>query len=168
MPSPLLITVAKFVRDLLTYDEQLIRIGRQDFEREQFETNYIVVDALGQQARAASSETYDGDTEKLSLGAMHRGPVTLDFYGEGAYTRANDFGLLMRSQAALELKKTLGINIHQPSGLTDVKALTGQQYGERVQIEMVVELSTETEIDTLRIDIAQIQIQNENGEQHDG
>lgn len=168
MSSPILIAVAKFVRDLLNYDEQLIRIGRQDFTREQFETAYIVVDALGQQARAASSETYDGTAEVLSLGAMHRGPVTLDFYGEGAYTRANDFSLLMRSQAALELKQTLGINIHQPSGLTDVKMLTGQQYGERVQLEMVTEVSTETDIGTLRIDTAQLKISNENGVQQDG
>ena len=168
MPSPLLIAVAKFVRDLLAYDEQLIRIGRQDFTREQFQTAYIVVDALGQQARVASSETFDGAAEELSLGTMHSGPVTLDFYGDGAYTRANDFSLLMRSQTALELKQTLGINIYQPSGLTDVKALTGQQYGERVQLEMITEISTETIIDTLRIDTAQLQISNENGVQHDG
>jgi hypothetical protein len=168
MSSPLLVAVAAFVRDLLAYDEQLIRIGRQNFERKQFETAYIVIDALGQQARTASLETYDHDAEEMSYGAVHRGVVTLDFYGAGAYTRANTFGLLVRSQAALELKKTLGVDIHQPSGLTDVKALTGQQYGERVQVEMVVELGTETVADTLRIDTAILEIRNEDGVQYDG
>lgn len=168
MPSPLLTAVAKFVRDLLNYDEQLIRVGRQNFEREQFEAAYIVVDALGQQARVASSETFNGDTETMSLCALHRGPVTLDFYGAGAYNRAIDFSLLMRSQTALELKKGLGVNILQPSALTDAKALTGQQYGERVQVEMVVEMSTGATLATLRIDTAQLQIHNEEGVQHDG
>ena len=168
MSSPVLVAVAKFVRDLLTYDEQMIRIGRQNFEREQFETAYIVVDALGAQMRAASLETYDGDAEELSLGVVWRGPVTLDFYGDGAYTRAIDFSLRMRSQAALELKKSLGINIYTASSATDVKALTGQQYGERVQIEMTVEYSSEIVIDTLYIDTAQLEIRTEDGVQFNG
>lgn len=168
MPSPLLIAVAVFVRDLLPYDEQLIRVGRQNFEREQFEKPYIVVDALGLQGRTASLETYDGAGEMLSLGAIHRGIVTLDFYGAGAYTRANNFSLLVRSQAAFELKQSLGVDIYPPTGLTDVKALTGQQYGERVQIEMTVELSAEVGVATLRIDTAQLLIQNEDGVQQNG
>ncbi len=168
MSSPILIAVGEFTRDLLGYDEQLIRLGRQNFERKQFESAYIVIDALGPAARIASLETYDGPAEVLSLGAIHRGPITLDFYGAGAYTRANDYGLLMRSQAALELQRDLGINLHQPGGLTDLKALTGQQYGERVQIEIIAEISAEVDIPTLRIDTAQTRIINEDGEQQNG
>lgn len=161
--SPVLVAVAKLVRDLLSYDEQLIRIGRQNFSREDLETDYIVVDALGQSVRGSSLEDYDGTAEELKLGALWRGPVTLDFYGENAYTRAIEFGLHSRSQAALELKQTFGINALHPTGPTDLKALTGQQYGERVQLEMMVEYSTDVTIDTLRIDEAQFEIRNEEG-----
>jgi len=161
--NPILIAVAKLVRDLLGYDEQLIRIGRHGNSREDFETAYIVVDALGQAIRASSLEDYDGTTEELKLGAVWRGPVTLDFYGANAYTRAIEFGLRSRSQTAYELKRMLGINAMHPTGPTDLKALTGQQYGERVQLEMVVEYSTDVTIDTLRIDTAQTEIRDEEG-----
>ena len=168
MPSETLIRVAKFTRDLLEVDEQLIRIGRQNFEREEFETAYIVIDAIGAALRSGSMETYDGDAEQLSLGAIWKGPVTLDFYGDDAYTRANDFSLRMRSQAARELRRALGISIYQVSGITDVKALTGQQYGERMQVTATVEISNQVTIDTLRIDTAQLEIRNEEGVQFDG
>ena len=168
MPSETLIRVAKFTRDLLSVDEQLIRIGRQNFERKDFEADYIVIDALGPALRSGSMEDFDGDTEKLSLGAIWKGPVTLDFYGDDAYTRAIDFSLRMRSQDARELRRALGISIYQVSGITDVKALTGQQYGERMQITATVEISNQVIIDTLRIDTAQLEIRNEEGVQFNG
>jgi hypothetical protein len=162
--NPAVKHVALLVRDLMGYDEQLIRIGRQNFERADFETAYVVVDELGQAARVGNMETFDGAAEELSIGAMWRGPVTLDFYGAGAYTRAIEFSLRAKSQAAYELKRSLGINTYHASGPTDLKALTGQQYGERVQLDMVVEVSSDVTIDTLRIDIAQIQLQTETEE----
>lgn len=166
--NPVLKLVALFVRDLLSYDEQLIRIGRQNFEREEFETAYIVVDALGQTQAVARIEVYDGDAEAMAYGSVWRGSVTLDFYGPGAYNRAREFCLLARSQAAYELKTALGVVVYDPHGLTDVKALTGQQYGERVQVEMVVEHSADVVVDTLRIDTAQFEIRSERGIEYDG
>jgi len=161
--NPALVAVAKLVRDLLGYNEQLIRIGRHGKSREDFETAYIVIDTLAPAALVGNMETYDGTAEQLKLGSMWRGSVTLDFYGDSAYTRARDFSLLAKSQAAYDLKRTLGINAYHASGPTDLKALTGQQYGERVQIEMVVEISADVTIDTLRVDIAQTEIRNEEG-----
>ena len=38
---------ALFIRDLLTYDEQLIRIGRQNYDITDFTIGYIGVDSLG-------------------------------------------------------------------------------------------------------------------------
>jgi hypothetical protein len=166
--NPSVKAVAKMVRDLMGYDEQLIRVGRQNFERADFETAFVVIDELGQAARVGNMETYDGNTEELSLGAMWKGPVTLDFYGTGAYTRAIEFSLRAKSQTAYDLKRALGINTYHTGGPTDLKALTGQQYGERVQLEMVVEVSSEVVIDTLRIDTAQIQIRTEEGVAYNG
>ena len=168
MPSDTLKKVGSVVRDLLDYDEQLIKFGRQNFEQADFETDYIVIDDLGRATQTASLESYDGDAEVLSLGGIWRGPVTLDFYGSGTYNRAIQFSLLLRSQAAKELKQTYGVSIYHPTGPTDLKQLTGLQYGERLQIEMQVEISLESSVDTLRIDTAQLEIRTEKGIVHDG
>lgn len=168
MGNETLKSVAKVVRDLLTYNEQLIKTGRQNFEREQFEIDYIVIDSLSPMLRVASNEEFDGVSEKLDIGDMYQGVVTLDFYGSNAYATAINLGLLMRSQAALELKRSNGINMYQMTGITDVKALTGQQYGERVQIEFNVEFNANVLIDTLRINTAQIEIRSEGGIEYAG
>jgi len=168
MSSPAVIAVAKFVRDLLDYDEQLIRVGRQNFERKQFESAYIVVDDLGDAQRIASGEEYDGTAESMNLTTVWRGPVTLDFYGEDAHTRALNVATRMRSQAAAELQQALGLAIFTPSSITDLKQLTGQQYGERVQMTLTVHLTNSADIDTLRIDTAQLEIRNEQGVQYNG
>ena len=168
MSSPVLVAVATLIRDLLTHNEQLIRIGRQNFEREEFETDYIVVDALGLSQRIGSMEEYDSDAENLSLGHMWRTPVTMDFYGPGAYTNIGRFALLLRTQAALDLKKTLAIDVHQAKSYIDLKALTGQQYGNRVQLELTVISSSQLDVTTLRIDTAQLEIRTEEGIQYVG
>ena len=160
--------VALVVRDLLGVDEQLIRIGRQNFTQEDFETDYIVVDALGASLQTASLESFNGTSESLSLGGIWRGPVTLDFYGSGTYNRAIQFSLALRSQLGRELKRTHGITIYHPTGPTDLKQLTGQQYGERIQLEMQVEISLDNSAETLRIDTAQLEIRTEQGIEHNG
>ena len=165
--SDTLTAVAKVIRDLLPYDEQLIRIGRQNFEQEDFETNYIVIDALGDALLTSSTETFDGTAEELSVGGVWRGPVTLDFYGSGTYNRAAQTALKLKTQTARELKRTYGVTIYHATGLIDLKQLTGQAYGERVQITCQVEISLEFKETILRIDTAQIQIRNEDGVQYD-
>lgn len=161
-------TVAIFVRDLLSYDEQLIRIGRQNFEREDFETAYIVVDTLTAHGRAASEEQYDGTAEVAAYSDIWRSTVLIDFYGPGAYDRAAEFSGRCRSQAAYDLRHSLGVDMYRPSGIVDVAALTGQQYGERYQLEIVVMYTTTTNIDTLRIDTAQLEIRDETGVKYSG
>ena len=158
-----LIKVAEFVRDLMTIPESMIRIGREGFRRDDFAGKYVVVDALGPFQRLSSGEMFDGVAESMAYSAVWRGTVTIDFYGPDAYGTARNFVLLMRSQTAHELKAAAGIEIHQPGPITDVKVLTGEQYGERMQVEMTVEISESAAISTLRIDTAQIQIQDEKG-----
>jgi hypothetical protein len=41
--------------------------------------------------------------------------------------------------------------------ITDVKALTGQQYGNRVQVELVIQYSPSITLDVLRIDTAVVE-----------
>lgn len=156
-----LIELAKFTRDLLPYNEQLIRIGRQNFERADFETNYIVVDGLGPIQPLARGQKYDGTAEQMSYSVRQQKPCTMDFYGPGAYDNAERFQLLLRSQQSHDLQHDLGITVNAVNAITDVKALTGQQYGNRVQIELNMNYTVSADVDTLRIDTAQIEIISE-------
>lgn len=157
--------LALYVRDLLSYDEQLIRIGRQNSEITDFTLAYIGVDSLGAARRIASGQTYDGTAETQKLGDQWLVPCTLAFYGTGAHARAADFVLRQRSQAALELQETLGAAVYLTSSLTDVKVLTGQQFGERIEIELNLQYSEGVEISTKRIDTAQLTVQSEQGQE---
>lgn len=149
---------ALFTRDLLTYDEALIKIGRQGDDIIDFTIGYIAIDTLGQSQRLASGETYDETAEVMNYAIQWSSPVTISFYGTGAWQRANDFTMLLKSQKALELQDSLGVAIHKVSGLTDVKMLTGQQYGERYEIALNVQYSTGINVETLRIDTEQIEL----------
>lgn len=157
MSDPL-ITFGKFVRNLLVINENTIKIGRSNFERADFNTAYIAIDTLARFDRVSRLETYDSSQEVLSLGAVWSGIVTVDFFGNDAYNRAIAFELLSTSQAAYDLKRTLGITIMQSSGPTDVRQLTGQQYGEQIQLEMRIYISEDTQISTKRIDTPQTSI----------
>ena len=90
-------------------------------------------------------------------------PVTLSFYGSDAWSTATTFALLIQSQKALELQESLGLGVYQASGLTDVKMLTGQQYGERQELTLNVRYATTADVDTLRIDTAITEIRTETG-----
>ena len=57
---------ALFVRDLLTYDEQLIRLGRQNYDIEDFAIAYIGVDTLGASVRMGGGEKFDPVAEVMS------------------------------------------------------------------------------------------------------
>lgn len=168
MYSPLLASVGLYIRDLLGVDESLIKLGRRNWVREEFDTGYIVIDALGPQQCTASLESYDGDTEVQSLSNLWRGTVTVDFYGSEAYNRAEALCALCRSQAAHDLRRVLGIDVHHPRAITDVGALVGQQYGDKTQLEFTVERCSSTDIDTRRIDTAQLELRNEEGIFYDG
>ena len=154
---------ALFIRDLLTYDEQLIRIGRQNYDIDDFAIGYIGVDSLGSSRRLASGEKFDGTLEQMTYQQQWIAPVTISFYGSDAWSTATNFSLLIQSQKALELQDSLGLGVYQASGLTDVKMLTGQQYGERQELTLNVRYATTADVDTLRIDTAITEIRTETG-----
>lgn len=157
--------LGSFIRDLLPYDEQLIRIGRENFVREDFDTGYIVVDSLGPNTRIASGEGFDGDAEEQTLSDLYQSPCTINFYGDGAYGRATLFTLLVRSQLAYDLQNTHELTVNRVSALTDVKALTGQQYGENIELNLVIQYNQTVDLSVLRIDDAQIEINSEKGQE---
>ena len=149
---------ALFVRDLLNYDEQLIRIGRQNYEIEDFTVAHIGIDALGAAQRLASGQAYDGAAEEMTYQQQWQAPLTLSFYGPNAWTTATQFGLLIQSQKALELQESLGLGVYQASTITDVKILAGMTYGERQDMTLSVRFAVAVDVATLRIDTAQIEL----------
>ena len=155
--NSVLVILQKYIRDLLTYDEALIKQGRVNFTQADLEQPYIVVDTLGPAVRLSSSTKFDGDAEKLTLGTLFKIPCTISFYADGAYERAFDFSNMMRSQASKDLQKSLGAAFYLTSGITDVKQLTGQQFGERVELEISMQYCRASVLDVLRIDEAVVE-----------
>lgn len=161
--DPLYIGLMRFARDLLGHPEEFIKAGRQNFDRQHFELPFIVVDSLAADVPLSSSESFDGETEQMTYSEQVSRPITFDFYGPDAAVTSQRFRLLCRSQASSELQDKLGITVYHPSGITDVKALTGQQYGERKQLQCQVHYSPSVIVDILRIDIAQLRVISERG-----
>lgn len=159
--NPALILLARVIRDLLPYPEDLIRFGRLNDEREWFNGDYIVIDALAPGQPLARGERYDGTAEELTLSSRMRLPVTIDFFGTNAYNNAEKLQLLLNSDKARDLQEQYKVTVGGISQMTDVKALTGQQYGNRVQVELVIQYSPSIVLDVLRIDTAVVEtIQN--------
>jgi hypothetical protein len=146
------------VRDLLNYNEQLIKIGRENFKIKDFTIPYIGIDALGAAQRLASGQNYDGTAEEMTYQQQWQAPITLSFYGPDAWTTATQFGLLIQSQKALELQESLGLGVYQVSTITDVKILAGMTYGERQDMTLSVRFAVAVDVATMRIDTAQIEL----------
>ena len=156
-PDPILIKLALVIRDLLEHPESLIQFGRLNAEQEQQNLDYIVIDSLGQEVPLSKSETFDGEEEVMTYSVHVSKPVTVDFFGENAYTLARRLKLLQPSQKSKTLQFAQGINMQSFRGPTDVKQLTGYQWGNRLQLETNVQYSVSENFDTLRIDEAVIQ-----------
>ena len=163
MIDPLYIALMRFTRDLLQHPEEFIKAGRQNFDRQQFEQPYIVVDSLAGDVPLTSSEGYNGDTEEMLYSEQVSRAMTWDFYGPTANKMCRDFRLLARSQLSQDLQSNLGITVFHPTAATDLKSLTGQQYGERMQLQCQVHYSPSLIVGILRIDIAQLRIIGERG-----
>ena len=163
MTEPILIQLQRYTRDLLTHPEQYVKAGRQNFNRQEFELPYIVVDSLSGDIPLASSTRYDEVAEEMQYSELVSRAFTFDFYGPTAATLCTNFRLLARGENSLELQQSLGITVHHPGAATNVKSLTGQRYGERMQLECQVHYSPSVIVDILRIDIAQLRIIGERG-----
>lgn len=150
--------LALFIRDVLGYDEQLIRMGRLEYDRELLTAAYIGVDQLAPAVRLSSSQTFDGVSEEMTYSTRWRVPCVIEFFGEGAYQRAASFINLAQSQAAIDANKAHSVGVYIVPTLTDVKALTGSQYGERILLDVNVTYETADAVATLRIDEAVLDI----------
>lgn len=163
MTDPVMIQLQRFTRDLLGHPEEFIKVGRQNFDRQHFEQPYIVVDSLAGDIPLTSDQKYDGDTEQMTYSEYVSRPVTFDFYGPTAHMLCRNFRLLARSQKSEDLQASLAITVWHPAAATDLKSLTGLQYGERVQLQCQVHYCPAVVVDILGIDTAQLRIIGERG-----
>lgn len=136
MTNPL-IALGKFTRDLLVRAEgSVVIIGRTNMRRDDFTGLQIVIDQLGGSRRVASGQKYVHTTELMTYDQAWSMAATVDFYGDGALAEAHRFAVLLQSERALDLKRSLGIAIYRPSQITNVKLLTDEAFSERQQIEL--------------------------------
>lgn len=163
MTDAVTIQLMRFTHDLLVHPEEFIKAGRQNFDRQHFEQPYIVIDSLAGDIPLTSSEQYDGDAEQMTYSEQVSRPFVWDFYGPDAHDLCQKFRLLARSEASLELQQALAVTVWHPTAATDVKSLTGQQYGERMQLQCQVHYCPSVVVDILRIDTAQLRIISERG-----
>lgn len=144
--------VARYVRDLLDYDEQLIRFDRENTQQNDLVTNYIVVNTSSLQTVINHGESYDGDSEIMTYSSSEKRSIVLEFYGQGAYSNAESFSILNQSQKAREASRDLGLTIKNVSSVTDVKQLLGFQYGNRVHVEFIIQYCPSADVSVLRVD----------------
>lgn len=161
MSNPLTLSVMRYLRDLLSLPESQIKPGRVGEIRDDFTSPMIGVDIVGVLNRAGMETKYDPTAEQKTTTVSYSGAVSIDFYGAGAYDRATTYGRLHTSQAARNLRRSLGLNIQTPSPIVDPRQLAGQQYSERVQITQNATLYSEGVESALRIDSAQFQFTND-------
>lgn len=151
-----LIALATFVRDLLEYDESLMQIGRDNDDMANWDAGYIVIDSPVDRQALSSSRSYVGSTEVMTYTKAERINATIDFFGEAAYTNANRFAMLMKTQRRIDTQKELGLTVYSPSSLTNVKLLAGSQYKQRYQIAIAVTYNHALATPVKRIDTADV------------
>lgn len=162
--NPLLIKLAKLIRDITGKPESEIKIGRENLDQTDFATGYITVDSLAGSNILSSGEKFDEDNEQMSYDNIFKTEALIECYGDTAHATANRLVGLLRSQDAADKKYTLGITVYRVSSVQDIKQLTGQKYGNRLQLSVMVEDSRRVDIATKRIETVPFKILTEDGE----
>ncbi|WP_313471813.1 phage neck terminator protein [Atlantibacter hermannii] len=157
MIQPHLKAVARFVRDLLGYDEQLIKFDRRNIQASDFSTSYIVVNGSLPQSVLARGQRFNGATEVMTYTAAVSHSIVLEFWGENARVNAEAFLMLSESQRANELRRMHTLTIMAVSNITDVGQLLGQSHGNRVHLSFNVQYAPAHDVQTLRIDTPEFQ-----------
>ena len=152
------IALAKYTRDLLSKPETVVKLGRDNWQLEDFSQEYILIDELTPPAQLQSSTSYDGDTEIMTFTNRMRGGYTIDFYGSTALANAQMFQGLRYSQSSYELQYEHGITVYNVGVMVDLKNLTGKTYNTRYQINLQCGFNTSVSTPILRIDEAVFEI----------
>ena len=146
------IQIADFTKALMNDEELIIILGRENFENVDFTQDIILIDSLTVAKNISSTDSYNGTDEIQTFTTYFNQLFTLDFYGNNAYTNANKFIALLRSEKANWYLKDYNLSMLNANSLIDLKDLLGTDYTNRYQVEVNVNYFVNVDIDTLRID----------------
>lgn len=152
MPDPNIL-VARYTRDLLSFDEQNIMFGRDNFEPPNYNTDYIVIDNL-LVPKVRSQYDYFPATEEMRYMSVFNGPFTLDFFGPNAFSNTTKFVDLNQGHRAFDLSIVHGVTVYTPENINNLRFLTGTDQQNRYQVQVNVRFITTTIETILRIDTA--------------
>jgi hypothetical protein len=150
--------VCDYVKGLLNFDETKIVIGRLNFEANDFNENFIVVDSLNMKP-LGTTEKWNNDV--MIYCTRISANITIDFLGNNSLQNASNFINLQSSQNASDLQNELNIGVFHSKSIKNLKEQVGLNYYMRYQIELVVMTTLETEVNTLNIESAQFELHNE-------
>ena len=146
------IQIANYVQSLMNDENLIIIVGRENYETVAFTKDIILIDPLTVARNISSTDSYNGTDEIQTFTTYFNQLFTLDFYGDNAYTNANKFVALLRSEKASWYLKDNNISMLNANSIIDLKDLLGTDYTNRYQVEVSVNYFVSTIIDTLRID----------------
>jgi len=148
----ILVTIADYITNLLTFDATKVIIGRENATQDIFSQDYIVIDSLAPAENVSDGRDYDYDLEKETLRSYLSGRFTLEFYGDNAYTNAYKLINMQRSQLARDLQKSYSININAVLSVNNLKQIVGSKYFNRYEVEIMIQYIESIDIDTLHIE----------------
>lgn len=152
------IQVADFTKALMNDENLIIIIGRENFENVDFTQDIIVIDSLTVAKNISVTDSYNGTDEIQTFTTYFNQLFTLDFYGDNAYSNANKFIALLKSEKANWYLKDYNLSMMNANSLIDLKDLLGTDYTNRYQVEVGVNCFVNVDIETLRIDSVECSI----------
>lgn len=150
--------MARYIRDLLEHDEQLIKFDHIDQTQVDPQTNYIVINDSGINTTLSNSSSYDPELEIMTRNQSRNASIKLEFYGTDAQANVERFCVLNNSEKARQLKLKRDITVYTPSTALNLKSLLGNQYGNRWHLDILIEYTISAELEVLRVDTPNEQI----------
>lgn len=152
------IQVADFTKALMNDNNLIIILGRENFENVDFTQDIILIDSLTVAKNISAIDSYNGTSEIQTFTTYFNQLFTLDFYGDNAYTNANKFVALLRSEKANWYLKNYSLSMLNANSIIDLKELLGTDYTNRYQVEVSVNYFVNVDISTLKIDTINYEI----------
>lgn len=152
------IQVADFTKALMNDNNLIIILGRENFENVDFTQDIILIDSLTVAKNISAMDSYNGTSEIQTFTTYFNQLFTLDFYGDNAYTNANKFVALLRSEKANWYLKEYNLSMLNANSIIDLKELLGTDYTNRYQVEVSVNYFVNVDIGTLKIDTINYEI----------
>lgn len=152
------IQIANFTKALMNDEDLIIILGRENFENVDFTKDLILIDSLTPAKNISATDSYNGTIEIQTFTTYFNQLFTLDFYGDNAYTNANKFVALLRSEKANWYLKEYNLSMLNANSIIDLKDLLGTDYVSRYQIEVSVNYFVNVDISTLKIDTINYEI----------